>query len=71
MNCIDLKYIIAINLFIGNNWILNYQIFNNIRICNDMRVINTDAKSYWEKSPNRCMEEAEMSKKNIYLEACL
>ena len=36
-----------------------------------MRVVNTDAKSYWEKSPERCLEEAERSKKKIYLEACL
>ena len=38
----------------------------------DMRVVNTDAKSYWEKSPKtRCLEEAERSKKKMYLEACL
>ena len=24
----------------------------------DMRVVNTDAKSYLEKSPKRCLEEA-------------
>ena len=35
----------------------------------DMRVVNTDAKSYWEKSPERCLEEAEKSKKKMYLEA--
>ena len=37
----------------------------------DMRVVNTDAKSYWEKPPERCLEEAERSKKKMYLEACL
>ena len=37
----------------------------------DMRVVNTDAKSYWEKSPKKCLEEAEKSKKKIYLERCL
>ena len=25
----------------------------------NMRVVNTDAKSYWEKSPDKCLEEAE------------
>ena len=37
----------------------------------DMRVVNTYAKSYWEKSPKRCLEEAERSKKKMYLKACL
>ena len=36
-----------------------------------MRVVNTDAKSYWEKSPDKCMEEAEKSKNKMYLEHCL
>ena len=36
-----------------------------------MHVVNTDAKSYWEKSPEKCMEEAEKSKKKMYLERCL
>ena len=36
-----------------------------------MRVVNTDAKSYWEKSPEKCLEEAEKSKKKMYLERCL
>ena len=35
----------------------------------EMRVVNTDAKSYWEKSPKKCLEEAEKSKKKMYLEA--
>ena len=34
----------------------------------DMRVVNTDAKSYWEKSPKKFLEEAEKSKKKMYLE---
>ena len=37
----------------------------------DMCVLNTDAKSYWEKSPKRCLEEAKRSKKMMYLEACI
>ena len=37
----------------------------------NMRVVNTDAKSYWEKSPERFLEEAESGKKKMYLEACL
>ena len=37
----------------------------------DMRVVNTDAKSYCERSPERCLEEAERGKKKMYLEACL
>ena len=36
-----------------------------------MRVVNTDANSYWEKSPEKFLEEAEKSKKKMYLEACL
>ena len=36
-----------------------------------MLVVNTDAKSYWEKSPKKFLEEAENSKKKMYLEACL
>ena len=35
---------------------------NNVH---DMRVMNTDAKSYWERSPEKCLEEAEKSKKKI------
>ena len=37
----------------------------------DMHVVNTGAKSYWEKSPEKCLEEAEKSKKKMYPEACL
>ena len=36
-----------------------------------MRVVNTDAKSYWEKSTEKCLEEAKKSKKKMYLERCL
>ena len=36
-----------------------------------MRVVNTDAKSYWERSPEKCLEEAERGQKKMYLEACL
>ena len=37
----------------------------------DMHVVNTDAKSYWERSPEGCLEEAERGKKKMYLEAFL
>ena len=37
----------------------------------DMHVLNIDAKSYCENSPERCLEEAERSNKKMYLEACL
>ena len=37
----------------------------------DMLAVITDANSYWDKSPEICMEEAEKSKKKMYLEACL
>ena len=37
----------------------------------DMRVVNTDAKSYWERSIDKCLEEADRGKKKMYLEACL
>ena len=33
----------------------------------DMRVVNTDAKSYWGRTPEKCLEEAERGKKKIYL----
>ena len=36
-----------------------------------MRIVNTDAKSYWGRSPEKCLEEAERAKKKMYLEACL
>ena len=37
----------------------------------NMRVVNTDAKSYWGRTPEKCLEEAEKGKKKMYLEACL
>ena len=37
----------------------------------DMLVVNTDAKSYWGRSPEKCLEDAERAKKKMYLEACL
>ena len=37
----------------------------------DMRVVNTDAKSHRTKDPERCLQEAERGKKQMYLEACL
>ena len=38
---------------------------------NNMHVVNTDAKSYWEKSPKKFLEEVDNSKKKIYLERYL
>ena len=37
----------------------------------DMRVVNTDALTYYMKEPEKCLHEAEKRKKNMYLEACL
>ena len=37
----------------------------------DMRVVNTDALSYFRKTPEKCLHEAEKVKKKMYLEACL
>ena len=37
----------------------------------DMHVVNTDVKSYLERTPEKCLEEAERGKKKMYLEACL
>ena len=36
-----------------------------------MRVVNTDAKSYWRRTPEKCLEKAEKGNKKMYLEACL
>ena len=36
-----------------------------------MSVVNTDAKAYKEKSPKKCLVEAEKSEKKMYLERCL
>ena len=36
-----------------------------------MRVLNTDAKYYLAKTPNKCLYEAAREKKKMYLEACL
>ena len=37
----------------------------------DMRVVNTDALTYLEKAPEKCLHEAEKGKKKMYLEACI
>ena len=37
----------------------------------DMRVVNTDTKSYWGRTPEKYLEETEKGKKKMYLEACL
>ena len=36
-----------------------------------MRVVNTDTMSHSEKTPEKCLQEAERKKKKMYLEACL
>ena len=36
-----------------------------------MRVVNTDALTYHQKEPEKCLHEAEKEKKNMYLKACL
>ena len=36
-----------------------------------MHVVNTDALSYLEKAPEKCLHKAEKGKKKVYLEACL
>ena len=36
-----------------------------------MRIVNTDAKYHSEKTPEKCLQEAERGKKRMYLEACL
>ena len=33
----------------------------------DMRVVNTDAKSHSAKTPEKCLQESEQAKKNMYL----
>ena len=36
-----------------------------------MRVVNTDAKSHYVKTPEKCLQEADKGKKQMYLEARL
>ena len=36
-----------------------------------MSVVNTDALSYVQKTPEKCLHETKMGKKKMYLEACL
>ena len=36
-----------------------------------MRVVSTDDKSHQAKTPEKCFQEADRAKKNMYLEACL
>ena len=37
----------------------------------DMRVVNTDALSYVQKTPKKGLHESERGKNKMYLEACL
>ena len=36
---------------------------NGTEIIHDMRVVNTDAKSYWGRTPEKFLEEADRGKK--------
>ena len=36
-----------------------------------MYIVNTDAKSHLAKTPEKCLQEEERTKKKMYLEACL
>ena len=36
-----------------------------------MRVVNTDTKSHAGKPLEKCLQETDMGKKRVYLEACL
>ena len=36
---------------------------------NEMRVVNTDAKSHMAKAPEKCLQEAERGKKRMNLAA--
>ena len=38
---------------------------NGTNIVHDMRVMNTDAKSYLSKTPNKCLQDAEQAKWNM------
>ena len=44
---------------------------NGTNSVHNMRVVNTDAKYYLSKTPEKCLQEAAREKKKIYLEACL
>ena len=51
--------------------LIRYLWQNGTDIFHNMRVVNTDAKSYLEKTPEKCLQEAAREKKKIYLESCL
>ena len=51
--------------------LLRYLWYNGTDSVHNMPVVNIDAKSYWKKSPEKCLEEADKSKKKMYLECCL
>ena len=52
------------NLLIRDLW------QNGTASVHNMRVVNTDAKYHLEKTPEKCLHEAERAKKKMYLEAC-
>ena len=54
-----------VNLLICKLW------HNLINSVHDMRVVNTDTKSHSSKTPEKCLQEEEQTKKKMYLEAYL
>ena len=51
--------------------LIRYLWKNGTSSVHDMRVMNTYAKSHSAKTPGKCLQEAERTKKKMYLEACL
>ena len=44
---------------------------NGTNSVHDMRVVNTDIKTHAVKTPEKCLQQVERGKKQMYLEACL
>ena len=53
------------NLLIRDLW------NNGMDSVHGMRSVNTDVKSHMAKEPEKCLQEVERGKKQMYLEACL
>ena len=50
-------------------YLLIRELWNNgTDIVHDICVLNTDTKSYLDKTPEKCLQEAYRAKKNMYLE---
>ena len=54
-----------INLLIRDLW------KNGTDSVHNIRVVNTDAKSHSEKTPEKCLHEVERENNKMYLESCL